>query len=294
MKKVSLPSIIVPILVIVSMAVIMIGAQRQNIVLAVSGLALGFVSIIAGSFVSSVIKINKRFPLHDDPMQKKLRAAKYLSLAASMVITVGAIAAFVGVFMESFGIHLLLRIAWVMLPLGFVMAIAGSVLSAVMSNRISGLQEFSSAVPLPSTVVSQIPYSPDPMISRILANPYVLLDERIRQIPQVQNLLQYPEIQQIFFEPTKLYTLFDQPRVRDLLNIAKSRITDNNAEDIFAAAERQRPANTPQTVTTAKTTQPSPAKKRITISTIVFIVVGIWIATFILASFIVIMAHIEK
>lgn len=280
MKKVSLPSIIALILVIISMAMIMIGAQRQNTVLAISGLALGFAGIIGGSFASSVIKINKRFPLRDDPAQKKIRAAKYLSLAASIVITVGAITAFVGVFMESFGIQLLLRIAWVILPIGFVMAIAGSVLSAVMSHKMSGLQEFSSAVPPPSTVVSQIPYSPDPVISQILANPYVLNDERIKQIPQIQNLMQYPEIQQIFFDPQKLYTLFDQPRVRDLLNIVKNWITDNNAEDIFAAAAARRPANTPQAVTaqTVKSEEPAFPKKGAKIFVILFIVFWLFVS----------------
>ncbi len=83
----------------------------------------------------------------------------------------------------------------------------------------------------------------DPVMQRIIANPYVLLDERIRQIPEVQNLLQYPEIQQIFFEPAQLNSRLGNMKVQTLLNIVREWILHNNADEIFNGAERLRLEN---------------------------------------------------
>lgn len=86
-------------------------------------------------------------------------------------------------------------------------------------------------------------YTGDPVIQRILANPYVLPDERIRQIPEVQNLLQYSEIQQIFFEPTNLNSRLGNKKAETLLNIVRDWITQNGADEIFNGAERLRLEN---------------------------------------------------
>lgn len=83
----------------------------------------------------------------------------------------------------------------------------------------------------------------DPVMQRIIANPYVLLDERIRQIPEVQNLLQYPEIQQIFFDPSQLNLRLGNKKTETLLNIVREWILQNNADEIFNGAERLRPEN---------------------------------------------------
>lgn len=238
MKKNSLSAIIAVIIAFISMAMIVMGAKMQNIALAVSGFAFAFVGIIAASVVSSLIRINKLFPSRDDPLEKKARAAQYLKTLSSVVIALGMVMVFVGIIMESRGTQLVLHLAWALLSLGFVMAIVGSVFAMVMSNKMSAPRTVLNAAP-PNTSVTRIPYSPDPVISRILANPYVLQNERIRQLHEVQNLLQFPEIQQIFFEPTKLYELFANERVGELLNIVRDWITQNNADEIFAAAERK-------------------------------------------------------
>ena len=236
MKKNSLSAIMAIIIAFVSMAIIAVGAKTQNFVLAVSGFAFAFVGIIAASVISSVIKINKRFPSRSDPLEKKARAARYLKTASSIVIALGMVMVFIGVVMDSRGIQLFFHLAWALLAIGFVMAIAGSAMAMAISNKMSAPQTVSNAVP-PGASVTNIPYSPDPVISRILANPYVLQNERIRQLHEVQNLLQFPEIQQIFFEPTKLYELFTHERVGELLNIVRDWITQNNAYEIFSAAE---------------------------------------------------------
>ncbi|MBD5383719.1 MAG: hypothetical protein HDR72_01800 [Ruminococcaceae bacterium] len=238
MKKNSLSAIIAIVIAFISMAIIAIGAKIQNLALVVAGFAFAFVGIITASVISSMIKINKRFPSRNDPLEKKARAAQYLKTSSSIVIALGMVMVFVGVVMESRGTQLFLHLAWAMLSLGFVMAIAGFVLSMAVSNKMSAPHTVSNAVP-PSISAANIPYSPDPVISRILANPYVLQDERIRQLHEVQNLLQFPEIQQIFFEPTKLYELFTHEKVSELLNIVRDWITQNNAYEIFAAAERK-------------------------------------------------------
>ena len=238
MKKMSPQSIVILILTLIAIALIAVGAARENIVLALSGFGLGFAAVFIGSLVTSLIKIRTRFHLRDDPTQKKIRAARYLSAAASFVITVGIIMVFVGIFMDAHGTQLFLHLAWALLAVGVAMAVAGSIMQMVISKRMSAEQTVSNVMP-PSVSAAQIPYSPDPVISRILANPYVLLDERIRQITEVQNLLQYPEIQQIFFEPTKLYELFTNDRVGELMNIVRDRLTHNDGEEIFTAAERK-------------------------------------------------------
>lgn len=283
-KNVSTLSIIILILVIISMAAVTIGIERQNIVLVISGMALAFASIVMGSLVSSVININKRFPLRGDPAHKKMRAVRYLRLTSSIVITLGVIMMLVGIFTQAQGVDLPLYIAWALLTLGFGTAIAGSVINTVISKNMPESQMiFDAAVPPASAVSAQMPYSPDPVISRILATPYVLQDERIKQLPEVQNLLQYPEIQQVFFEPTKLYELFTQDRVGELLNIVRGRLTQNDGEEIFAAAEQRRPVNMPQTVQADKTARSSTEKKSSAGLVILFIVV--WLTIFISIAF---------
>lgn len=286
MKRFSFPSLFVLIPALIAMALIMVGASRQNTALAVSGLALGFAAIMIGSLISSMIKIKKRFPLRDDPFQKKIRAARYLKSFSSLVITIGMIMLFVGVFMSYTGTKLYLYISWALLIIGFGMSIAGSIMLAVISKQMPSSQTACvvSAVTLPGISSLQIPYSPDPVISRILANPYVLHDERIRQLHEVQNLLQYPEIQQVFFEPTKLYTLFAQERVGALLNIVRDWIIRNNAEEIFAAAEQRCPVNTSAaTVQPNKTAQTNSSKKVRVVTVILFI--AVWLTVFVVIAF---------
>lgn len=118
----------------------------------------------------------------------------------------------------------------------------------------------------------------DPIVQRILQNPYVLKDERIPQLVEVQNLMQYVEIQRVFFDPGTLNALSPHPRVRELLNIVRDWITQNNAEEIFAAAEKLRPANMP-TVQQNKTAQSNLSKKSTAVFVILFIVV--WLMVFI-------------
>lgn len=284
MKKRSPRSIIILIITIIVIAMVAVGAARENTALAVSGFGLCFAAIIIGSLVGSVVEIKKRFPLRDDPTQKKIRAARYLSAAASFVITVGIIMMFVGIVMDAHGnTQFFMHLSWMLLAVGVAMAVTGSVLSAVMSHKLSGEQTVTNAVIPPSVPAANIPYSPDPVISRILANPHVLLDERIRQLHEVQNLLQYPEIQQIFFEPTRLYSLFTNDRVGELLNIVRDWITHNNADGIFAAAEQHRPAVSPTvTVQTDKSLQkPAPAKANTALT--VFIVLFVSVFIFIIA-----------
>lgn len=283
MKKNPLSAIIAVITAFVSVAMVVIGVEIQSIALSVSGFAFAFVGFIAASVISSLIRINTLFPSRNDPLEKKARAAQYLKTASSIVIVLGMVMVFVGIIMESRGTQLVLHLAWALLSLGFVMAIVGSVFAMVMSNKMSAPRTVLYAVP-PKTSVTQIPYSPDPVISRILANPYVLQNERIRQLHEVQNLLQFPEIQQIFFEPTKLYELFANERVGELLNTVRDWIMRNNANEIFADAEKRRPANMPQTVQTNKTEQKNSPKISAVIGVILFFV--IWLTVFITIAFI--------
>lgn len=251
MKKFSLTALFAPIAVIIVMALIMIGVSQQNVTLIVTGLALGFVAVLTVFPIASIKKIKKRFPLRNDPFQKKIRAAHYLKSFSPCVIMIGMVMEFFGTSVRSSGTTLYLYIAWALLFAGFAMAITGSIVLAAISKQMpaSRMVYNAASVSAPGISAAQIPSSPDPIISRILENPYVLLDERIRRLHEVQNLLQYPEIQQVFFEPTKLYSLFDQKRVETLLNIVSGWISQNNAEEIFAAAEQRRSANSPMVTT---------------------------------------------
>ncbi len=73
----------------------------------------------------------------------------------------------------------------------------------------------------------------DPIIQRIMQNPNLLKDQRITRITAVQNLLQYPEIQRLFFDPEKLPVLINEPRVRELLGIVRDWIAENDPDGIL-------------------------------------------------------------
>lgn len=238
MNKFSISKAAAVVLTLAAMAMMAVGASRENFALAASGVGFGFVVIIAASFVSSVIKINKQFPSRGDPAQRKARAARYFKLASSFVITAGVVIMAIGFFMNTRGVDAYLHIAWATLAVGVVMSVVSSVITMAYSNEASVSKTVLNGAPRADVPA---PYSPDPVVSRILAHPRVLTDERIRGLREVQNLLQYPEIQQIFFEPTKLYELFGEPRVSELLDVVRGRLTQADGEEIFAAAERRSP-----------------------------------------------------
>ena len=239
------------------MIVIIIGVIKEKTAVSMAGFALAMVGFFTSFLVSMIMDIKKTYPSRDDPFQRKMRALSYIRLAAGCT-------SFLSVGLMLYALYTadrmtkLLSFSLALIAGGIVVCIVLSAVMAVMSKAATPREGASVAAPPPSVYAADIPYSPDPVISRILANPYVLLDECIRQITEVQNLLQYPEIQQVFFEPTKLYSLFTNDRVGELLNIVRDWITHNNADEIFAAAEqRRRSVNSP----TAFSTQPKKAAK---------------------------------
>ncbi|MBD5383717.1 MAG: hypothetical protein HDR72_01790 [Ruminococcaceae bacterium] len=209
-----------------------------------------------------------------------MRALGYISLTAGCMSFLSVGVVLYGLFYFDSGAKPVMNLGLALVVGGIVVCIVISVIMSVMSKVSTPKEGANIAVPS-STSSSQMPYSHDPVISRILANPYVLLDERIRQVHEVQNLLQYPEIQQIFFEPAKLYELFTKDRVGELLNTVRDWITRNNANEIFAAAEKRRPAS--MTVQTDKTARSGTAKKSPAVFVILFIVV--WLTIFISIAF---------
>lgn len=238
MKKFSPSALVVVLLAVAAFAMVGIGASRENAGLAFSGMGLGFVAVIASAVVKSIIQIKRQFPLNGDAPQGKQRVARYLKLAASLLLTFGAVMTTVGFVMQIRGVGTYLNIGWAMLAAGAGLSVVSSVIAIAFSKGTSASRTFTGGYTPPAA--ARMPYSPDPVISRILANPNVLKDERIRTLHAVQNLLQYPEIQQIFFEPVRLYELFDNPRVSELMNVVRERLTQGDAETIFAAAEQFR------------------------------------------------------
>lgn len=294
-KKTPLPAKITVSIATTGIILLTLGMIKENFTISLVGLTLTLVGFFMSFVVSMIMDIKKMYPSRSDPFQKKMRALSYVSLTAGCTSFLSVGLVMIGLY-NATGFNLLVNLGLTLIAGGIVVFIAVSVVMAVVSKASPPRADANVAVPPSGIAASKMPYSPDPVISRILANPYVLLDERIRQLHEVQNLLQYPEIQQVFFEPQKLYTLFDQPRVQELLNVVKRWITDNNAEDIFSAAAAGSPANTPRigTVQSDKSAQPSSPKKLTKISTIVLITVIVWIAFFIYAVFIVLHAQSMK
>ena len=227
MKKIPFLSKITLIAALVAMAVFAVGFALENMVVIILGFAVAFVGIITPSIITSFKKVKARFPL-DDPPQNKARSAQYLKLSSAVALAAGIVMFFINLCIENGGTRVFSYIGLALLIVGVVMLLAGSSMYKTASRD---LPPQAASNPVPQS--ANIPYSPDPVISRILADPYVLQNERIRQLREVQRLLQYPEIQQIFFEPAKLYELFANERVGELLNIVRDWITQNNADDIF-------------------------------------------------------------
>ncbi len=249
------------------MIVIIAGVIKEKTAVSVAGFAVGMVGFFASFVVSMLLDIKKTYPSRDDPFQRKMRVLRYARLIAGCT-------SFLSVGLMLYALYTanrmtaLLNLALSLIGGGIIVSVVLSVIMAVMSN-IADLRVDTNAAP--PSVTAAIPHSPDPVISRILADPYVLLDERIRQIPEVQNLLQYPEVQQVFFEPTKLYTLFANDRVGELLNVVRDWIIRNNAEEIFAAAKHRRPADSPAvTVKNDKSAQSTAVKKAAAVFIVLF------------------------
>ena len=259
------------------------GMIKEIKALALAGLALALFGFFASFVVSMVLSIKNIYPSRGDPYQRKIRALSYISLTAGCTSFLSVGVVLYGLYYFDSGAKPIMNLGLVLVAGGIAVCIVISVIMAVMSKASTPREGAKAEAPLSGIAASRMPHSPDPVISRILANPYVLLDERVRQLHEVQNLLQYPEIQQIFFEPVKLYELFAKDRVGELLNTVRDWITRNNANEIFAAAEKRRPANMPQTMRTDKTAQSSPAKKSRAVFVILFIVV--WLTIFISITF---------
>lgn len=63
----------------------------------------------------------------------------------------------------------------------------------------------------------------------------LLLDDRTRQHPEIQRLLQYPEVQKVFFDPAFLKTPAAQndPNVRELLGILDDMIITQTVNGVY-------------------------------------------------------------
>lgn len=282
-KKTPLPAKITSGIAVAGMIVLIMGVIKEKTAVSLVGFALTFVGFFGSFVVSMIMDIKKLYPSREDPFQRKMRVLRYIRLIAGCT-------SFLSVGLVMYALYTanrmtkLLYFALSLIVFGIVVFIVISVIMAVMSKISTPRDGANAAVPPSDIAVSKIPFSSDPVISRILATPYVLLDERIRQIHDVQNLLQYPEIQQIFFEPTKLYELFANERVGELLSIIRDWITRNNADEIFAAAERRRLANMPMvTVQTDKNVRSGSQKKSSAVFAILFI--AVWLVVFISIAF---------
>lgn len=282
-KKTPLPAKITVGMATTGIILVTLGMIKESFAISIAGLVLALNGFFASFVVSMVLSIKKMYPSRGDPYQRKMRALSYISLTAGCMSFLSVGIVLYGLYYFDRGAKPIMNLGLALIAGGIVVCIAISVVMAVMSKVSIPSEGAKVAVPSSGIAASQMPYSPDPVISRILANPYVLLDERIRQLHEVQNLLQYPEIQQIFFEPTKVYELFERDRVGELLDIVRDWITRNNADEIFAAAEKRRPGNMPRTVRTDKAARTDPPKKSSSIKTAVFL--AIWLTAFALIWF---------
>ena len=217
------------------------GAANEYKGSVLTGLALAFIGFFAYIVSSMIVDVNRDYSSRSDPYQKKMRVLRYIGIIAGCI-------SFLSVGLVMYGLYNADNGAIPLMDLGLVLILVGILVNITVSMIAAVMRKLSERQPQPaaaSPVKADIPYSADPVISRILSNPYVLLDERIRQIHEVQNLLQYPEIQRVFFEPAKLPVMYAQKRVEELLNIVRGWIEQNNAEEIFAAAESRRPVSAP-------------------------------------------------
>lgn len=277
-KKTPLPAKITVGIATSGIILMMFGVTGEKKAILLMGLAMTLTGFFASFVVSIIMDIKKTYPSRDDQYQKKMRLFRYVRLIAGSMSFLSVALVLYGLYNVDKGTRPIMNLGLMLIAGGIVAVVAVSVIMA--ASRSADPQYGSrSAVPLSDSGAAS--YSADPVISRILANPYVLLDERIRQIHEVQNLLQYPEIQQIFFEPAKLYSLFAQERVEKLLNVVRDWIALNNADEIFASAESRRPEN--MTVRTNKTALSSPAKKSPAILVLLFI--AVWLIVFIAIAF---------
>ncbi|MBD5130955.1 MAG: hypothetical protein HDT43_13675 [Ruminococcaceae bacterium] len=229
-KKTPLPTKITTGIAVAGMVVLIWGMVKEIKALALGGVALFLGGMFAGIPVSMIIGIHKIYPTRGDPYQRTMRALSYAELAAGCTAFLSVGVVMYGLYDHENGGRPIMNLGLALIAGGIGAVVVISVVMAVISKAAT--PKDGAKVPLPAPVLpSNILQSPDPVISRILANPYILRDERIRNIREVQNLLQYPEIQQIFFEPAKLYGLFEQERVGELLNIVRDWITRNNAAE---------------------------------------------------------------
>ena len=240
------------------------GAANEYKGSVLTGLALAVIGFFAYIVSSMIVEANRDYSSRSDPYQKKMRVLRYIGIIAGCISFLSVGLVLYGLYNIDNGTRPLMDLGLVLIPAGILVNITVSVIIAVMKKLSERQSQPGAAFP----VKADIPYSADPVISRIFANPYVLLDERIRQMHEVQNLLQYPEIQRVFFEPEKLSLMYAQKRVEELLNIVRGWIEQNNAEEIFAAAESRRPASAQ-----AVRTNNSPRKSSMNKSTVVGIMI---------------------
>lgn len=277
-KKTPLPAKITVGVATTGIIMMGLGVIRENGTAVFAGLALTFIGFFASFVVSTIMGIKKTYPSRGDPYQKKMRTFRYIRLIAGGIPFLGMGIVMYGIYNADKGAKPLMNLGLMLITVGIVAVIVISVIMAAASR--SAEPQYGSKSAVPSSNTAAAPYSSDPVISHILANPYVLLDERIRQIHEVQNLLQYPEIQRIFFEPEKLHSLFTQERVGELLNVVRDWITRNNAEEIFAAAEMRRLVNSGSR--TNKTAQANRPDKSTMIGVILTVI--IWLVLFVAAA----------
>lgn len=274
-KKTPFPAKITVGIATSGIILMMFGVTGEKKAILLMGLAMTLTGFFASFVVSIIMDIKKTYPSRDDPYQKKMRLFRYVRLIAGSMSFLSVALVLYGLYNVDKGTKPIMYLGLMLIAGGIVAVVALSLIMAAASRSADPQYASKSAVSPSDSGAAH--YSADPVISRILANPYVLLDERIRQIHEVQNLLQYPEIQQIFFEPAKLYSLFAQERVGELLNVVRDWIAQNNADEIFAAAESRRPANA-STVRTNKSVRKSSMNKSTMVG--VIIVLTLWVFVF--------------
>ncbi len=271
-RKAPLPEKITSGVAAAGIILLALGVFKENQVTAIAGLALMAVGFFAKIVVSALRNIKSTYPARDDPFQKKMRVLCHIEFSAGCT-------AFLSVGLLLYALYSakrwnrLLSLALSIMAVGIVVNIAVAVIIQVMSKIYDSRAKLD---PLPPAAAVPVPHSDDPVVSEILANPYILLDERIRQIHEVQNLLQYHEIQQVFFEPVKLYELFTNDKIAELLNVVRDWIVQNDPEKIFAAAEQKHPA---QPTVLVNNTKPKKNKQSNTVFWAVFVMIWIVVIT---------------